>query len=451
MLTGNYIFIDISFIRMRNFLLIFGLLFLILSGFTAIAQEPLSLSASIENAIKNNYSIQISRNDSTIAANNNSSGNAGMLPSVDVTAGITKAVVNTNQEYSNGNIVKQSGANSDGINAGAHLNWVLFDGLKMFAAKSRLNAEADYYGVQLKIEIENTVAGVMENYFRAVSLLQDIRVLDSAIAIFDERVRIAELRFEVGSGSKLDLLQSQTDRNARKSLRLQQLLSYNNALASLNRLMGKNDFVSWRLTDSIVVSYKPTLDDLKKTVPLNNFELQAVKKQEETFKYRVDEVRALRYPLLNLNVDYNYSRTENEVGFALLNQNQGLYSGLTLSWNLFNGWNTNRQIKNAKLSLISASLLLSDTRLKIDQQLYVAFYQYEAEQEILELETQNAAVATENIKIALESFRLGSISGLQLKDAQNSYEAAMSRLISSKLQAKLSEITLMRLNGELVK
>ncbi len=417
----------------------------------ATAQDSLSLSASIESALKNNFNILISRNEAQVAVNNNTIGNAGMLPRLDLSAGITNASVNTEQEYSNGNIVNQDGAATEGLSAGAHFNWILFDGLKMFAARTRLNAEEDAWGIQLKIQIENTVAQVMENYFRAVSIQREIKVLDDAIAIFDERVRLAELRFEVGSGSKLDLLQSQTDRNARKSSRLQQLVAYNEALATLNRLMGKSDFINWQLTDSITINYTPVLEDLKKSAQVNNYELQWRKKQEEIYKSIINESRSLRYPVLNLNVDYNYSRTDNEVGFVLLNQNQGLYSGLTLSWNIFNGRNINREIKNAKLYWNNTSLLLADTRAKIDQELYIAFRQYESGMEILKLEQENAQVATENVTVALEAFRLGSISGLQLKDAQISYETALSRLVTAQLEAKRAEITLMRLNGELVK
>src|SRR5687768_5452223 len=106
----------------------------------ATAQETLSLSASLEAALKNNFSILISRNDQQIAGNNNSIGNAGMLPTLDVSAGVTNANLKTRQEYSNGNLVKQNGAQTDGLSAGAHFNWVLFDGLKMFASRSKLDA-----------------------------------------------------------------------------------------------------------------------------------------------------------------------------------------------------------------------------------------------------------------------------------------------------------------------
>ena len=421
------------------------------SIFKVQAQDPLSLSASIETALKNNYSILISRNNTQVASNDNSPGNAGMLPAVDLYGGISTASVNTEQEYSNGNIVKQDGASTDILQAGASLNWTLFDGLKMFATHSRLGAEEDASGIELKLQIENTVSAVMENYFRAVSLQQEIKVVVDAISMFDERVRISEMKYQVGSGSKLDLLQSKTDLNARRSLRLQLQISYDNAIAELNRLMGKSDFIAWQLTDSINITYKPVFEDLKKSVQTNNFELQMGRKQEEIFHDIVKEERSLRFPMLDLDVNYDYTRNENEVGFVLLNQNQGLSAGLTLSWNIFDGMNSNRRIKNAKINLSSTSLFLADTRARIEQQLYVAFKTFVAQQEILELEIQNAAVATENVNIAMESWKLGSISGLELKDAQNSYEGAQSRLVIAKFETKLSEITLMKLNGELVK
>jgi outer membrane protein TolC len=374
-----------------------------------------------------------------------------MLPVLDVSAGISTANVNTRQEYSNGNIVEQDGAGTDGVDAGLHFTWTLFDGMRMFATKSRLSTEEDASGLELKLQIENTVAGIMESYFRAVSLLEEIKVIEDAIQMFDERVRIAELRFQVGSGSKLDLLQSQTDRNARRSLRLQLFVNYQDAIANLNRLMGKDEFKEWLLTDSIVISYQPVLEDLRKSVMQKNYEIQLGQKQEEIFQHALNESRSYRLPVLDLNADYNYSRNENDVGFILLNRNQGFYSGLTLSWNIFNGFNTNREISNAKLNLNSTSLLLADTRSRIEHELYVAFNKFQSELEILNLEIENTAVATENVNVALESFRLGSISCLELKDAQNSYEGAQSRLVIAQLQAKLSEIELMRLNGELVK
>jgi outer membrane protein TolC len=122
-----------------------------------------------------------------------------------------------------------------------------------------------------------------------------------------------------------------------------------------------------------------------------------------------------------------------------------------LAWNLFNGLNTNRQIKNAKLNLNSTSLFLADTRARIEQELYVSYQRYQADREILNLEIQNVAVATENVFISMEAYRLGSVSGLALREAQDSFEEAYTRLLEARYLAKVSETNLMKLNGELVK
>ena len=63
----------------------------------------------------------------------------------------------------------------------------------------------------------------------------------------------------------------------------------------------------------------------------------------------------------------------------------------------------------------------------------------------------NLVFARENVTIALEAYLLGSISGLQLTEAQNSLEESYSRLIDARYMVKLSETALMKLNGDLMK
>src|SRR4051812_7501318 len=83
------------------------------------AQERLSLQDAIGIALKNNYSILISGNNYEIAKNNNTVGNAGMLPSVEGVAGNNKTVNDTKQEFSDGRSIDKSGINTKNVNAGA--------------------------------------------------------------------------------------------------------------------------------------------------------------------------------------------------------------------------------------------------------------------------------------------------------------------------------------------
>jgi outer membrane protein TolC len=183
----------------------------------------------------------------------------------------------------------------------------------------------------------------------------------------------------------------------------------------------------------------------------NNLKINLDFKSAELSGDMINEIRAMRYPWLYANVKYNFNKTENEAGFSLLNQNQGLNAGLTLSWNVFNGFNTGRQVKNAKINYQSSQLILEDTRSKIQTDLYIAFKKFESEKAILQLEESNLVFAKENVIVSLEAYRLGSISGIQLTEAQNSLEASYSRLIDARYMVKISETALMKLNGDLVK
>lgn len=438
---------------MKNLKSVFlSLLMLTASGTgTLLAQESLTLSAAIERTLKNNFFISISRNDSLISDNNNTIGNAGFLPTLDATAGVSTSVNNTEQEYSNGSTVKRDGAGTDNINAALRLNWTLFDGMRMFAAKSRLAAAEENAGYRLKNQIENVVSDLILAYFDVVRLQQAVRVMEETIRINDERVRIAQARFETGAASKLDFLQARVDRDARLSELMRMKNQLDESISTVNRLMGSGEFTPFTASDSISFTYRPDLSELTKSVNNRNSEILSQQSQFEMNRSLVNEYKASRFPWLNANVSYSYGRTENEVGFALLNQNQGLSAGLTLTWNLFGGFNTSREVKNAKLNVSTANLLLSEAKARISQQLAVAFRKYESDQAIVELEQGNLQYARENADVSLEAFRIGSISGIQLREAQNSYEQALLRLIEARYQAKISETVLMKLNGDLVR
>lgn len=434
---------------MKN--LLSALLILLVSAPAAQAQQWLTLSRAMEETLKNNFFINIVRNDSSVAANNNTWGNAGALPSLDVSAGISTAVNKTEQRFNNGNEIKQDGASTDNINAAVRLNWTLFDGMRMFAAKSRLAAGQEMAGWQLKAEMENKISELIAAYFNVVRLQQSLRVIEETIQINDERVGIAKARFEVGAASKLDYLQAKVDRDARMSEMLRLRNELQEAVASVNLLSGITEFREFYASDSITLEYQPQLNDIYNTFPSKNAEMQIGKSQIKINDKLISEYRSWRYPWLSANAGYSYSRNENEVGFSLFNSNQGLQAGLTLSWNLFNGLNTGRQIKNAKIQYSSANLLLDAARASISQQIAVAFRKYESDRAIVILEESGLSFARENADISLEAYRLGSISGIQLREAQNSYEMALNRLIDARYQAKLSETSLMKLNGDLIR
>jgi outer membrane protein TolC len=80
-----------------------------------------------------------------------------------------------------------------------------------------------------------------------------------------------------------------------------------------------------------------------------------------------------------------------------------------------------------------------------------AFTGYNNAKAVLLIEEENILLAKENVFIALETFRRGTTTFIELRTAQQSLADAYNRLIAARYNAKLAETELLRLNGGLLK
>jgi outer membrane protein len=435
--------------KLNKFILICLLSIFLLPFLTA--QEQLSLEQAIDIGLKSNYDITIEKNNATIASTNNTLGNAGMLPKIELQAATSLANNATKQEFSSGLIVDKSGVQSNNSNAGVYLTWTLFDGFKMFAAHSRLK-DLDAMGVLTsKIAIENTISQIIVTYYNVVRQKQLIKGLSDNILISEERLKIAELRFKIGSGSKLDVLQAKIDMNAQTSNLYRQKTFFSNLKLEMNQLLARNVDLEFDVQETIPVEFQLKFEELKIEIQNNNSAITLAQRNVMLKNHLLKETKSQLYPKLNLNSSYLFSRSENQAGFSLLNQNLGLNLGLTASWTIFNGFNTRNQIKNAYLQSENANLEYKIVKLQLEQSLLSSFKKYQEDQKVLLLEEDNTLLTKEAVNIALERFRIGSSTSVELKEIQKSYDDALTRLADARYSAKVSETQLMKLSGKVLK
>jgi outer membrane protein len=428
--------------------------FLVFFLFTALglhAQEKLNLQQAIEIALQKNYGINIARTDASISKISNSYGNAGFLPTITLLGGLGRSSYNTKQEFNSGASVNRKNALSSNLNSSVALSWTLFDGMKMFATKDRLETLEAQGETNLKIAMENTVKELIVLYFDVVRQQQLIKATRESIKISEEREKIARKKFEIGSGSKLDLLQATVDLNAQRSQLLRLNTSIQGAIASLNQLLTKNTGDTYSVEDSISINTSLGYESLKQNLSRTNNQLKLSQQNIEIANYNLKEVKSAALPQVGMNVAYNVSNTRNQVGLILLNQNIGLNAGLTASWTLFDGTRNKTQAAIARYNVLRTTIQLDNLRSTLDVSLLNAWRSYQNALEILKLEEGNIDIAEENVRIALERFRLGSSTTIELMIAQQSYQDALTRLVSIRYEAKLAETELLRLEGTLVK
>jgi outer membrane protein len=427
--------------------------FISLFPFFSYAQETklLSYEKAIELALQNNFDIQLAKNASKQTSIQNTYGAAGFLPDLDILANTGAANNSTRQEFSNGLIVDKNGVSSSTLNAGAYLSWTIFDGMKMFATKQKLNLLQEQGELSLKITIENTIEKVTLAYYQIVKQEQLIRGILKARALTELRLKIAQKKIEVGSGSKVEMLQAQMDLNAQKSNLIAQENLLNTYTYELNLLL-KNETNQLFVVDSLFLfDSLQTFDDLRNKVSNANTSLLLVQRNKDMQKQTIQEIRANQLPKVGLSANYLFGRNENEAGFSLLNQNLGYQFGLNLSWKLFSGFTTQNQLKVAKLNYLNTALEVDKTSAILSAAVTIAYRWWAGNIEIVSLEEDNILLANENLKISAERLKLGLANYLEIKESENSYELAINRLVNARYNLKEAETNLKKLSGMLLK
>jgi outer membrane protein TolC len=135
----------------------------------------------------------------------------------------------------------------------------------------------------------------------------------------------------------------------------------------------------------------------------------------------------------------------------LFNQNNGYNFGFAASVPIFNRFNARRLIKQAELDIQYQQLFFENQRSLINTGISNAFKDYEYQKRALALEEENIQLAKENVAIALERFRQGVSTNLELREAQISLQDAYNRLIAARYNTKVAEIELLRLKGDIIR
>jgi outer membrane protein TolC len=415
------------------------------------AQEVLRVDDVIKMALEKNYSVLISKNEQAIAKVQNNIGAAGMSPSLSVNGSINTANINSYQVFNTGAIQDRAGAVNFGTGASLNLDWTIFDGLRMFAVRKRLNMNEELSAIELKRQMENTIYEVVVAYYDIVRNNQLIRAARQNLVLYEERRKIAQLRMEIGSDSKVDLLLSQSDENRARAGIIQLEIDLLNSRVNLNTLMGRGVDTEFQAEDTIVINFNPALEELKKAASASNSSLLASRQNENIFSQSVREARSANLPFITINGAYVFTRNQSQAGFVFLNRQNGLNAGVSARWLLFNGGRNKKLIEERNLLYLNQRYLTDLTQLQVDGQVYVNYQGFLLNRKIVDMELQNLRDSREVQTISLERYRIGKSGLLETIETQKNLEDAQVRFINALYNTKVAETGLLRVNGSLVK
>jgi outer membrane protein len=413
------------------------------------AQQLLTVKEAIAIALENNYDIKLFQNNLRVAQENVTPGNAGMLPTVTGNLNQNNSRSNSNQTQANGDVRALDNAKNNSLNYGISVGWTVFDGLGMFSRYETLKELQKQGEAELQRSVVTRISDVISTYYTIVEQQNLLSAIDSSIVISQERLRTAENRFSIGKASRLEVLNVQVNLNTDESNRIKQHNVVKNLKIALNNLLARDLQQDFQVIREVTIDETLTLGNLLEQSKSTNPDLILISINRRLAELEEKTIKANRYPTVRLNGGYNFSESESSLGFVAESRSRGLTYGVTASVNIFDGFNQRRNERIAKIRIENADLQLSQINQQIESEIAQAYNVYKTNLELVKLEEKNEQIARQNMNITLDKYKIGTLSAVEFRDAQENFINAVSRFNSAKTQAKLSETLLMELIGKI--
>jgi outer membrane protein TolC len=272
--------------------------------------------------------------------------------------------------------------------------------------------------------------------------------LKYAVSLSKERLRIVEASYQVGALSRLDLQQARVYFNADSSLLIQQYETLNSSRIRLNELMGVDVDLQFVAADSTIrFDRNLSKEQLYDHALQQNTRLLLGEKNKTLSELELKTLQSRNYPYVRLNSSYGFTHYNYNTGAFDRQRAWGPTAGITLGITLFDGLNRKREQRNARIALQNRELQIERLQLALKSEFANTWMAYQNNIELTNLETESLENAELNYEIAMERYKVRDLSGLELREAQNSLIEAEQRLLTAQFKTKLYEISLLQLSG----
>lgn len=448
------------------------LLVLLFCGFRLSAQEDLSLSDAIQISLERNYGILIEHKNVIVASNNNTWGEAGRLPTINLTATSNNSIRNqqSDNQFFSGTLFpgfELDNQQTFSVTPGVAVSWNIFQGNRAIISKTRL--------VQLQMESEqnaevvvaNTIQAIILAYYLASLEAQRLDEFQKQLKLSGDKFNYVKVKYDIGGAITSDVLLEENNYLTDSANFINQQLSLNNAIRNLNLLMVEPDL---NKTYNLIDLLEPDdsdyqYQDLENAAFSDNVDLKRIYLSQMILETTTKQQRSAFYPTLALNGGYNWNRNVANLTNAnytgpnadyqnppdpLVSKTGTYFANFTLSFTLFDGKRINRAIKNAVVQEDLGNLRVEQLKQSVTGDLSDAYDQYLVRKQLQGINTRRRVAAEINLNNSEEKFRNGSINSFDYRDVQNNYLSAAIQELQSTYNLIDSKVILMRLTGGLL-
>ena len=414
--------------------------------------ELLGREEAVALVLENNLGIQVSRNIREIDANNASILNSRFLPTISANAGGNINRENTEGQLANGDVRTAEGAETRRYNASINMNYTLFDGMGRYYNYKRFRERSEQSELEVRQTIELTILQLFSVYYEVARLEENKANLQAALDISRNRLQRARYQFEFGQGTGLDVLNAEVDVNTDSVNLLNASQTLRNTKRDLNLILNRE--LTQVFDADTTVQFLPELkmEDIMDRARENNIRMLLAEKDILISEYDLKASRSGYLPTIGLTGSYGWNEFSNNspLAFVLQNTSTAINGGVNLTWNLFDGGTTITANRNARITLENQQLLRKQTEMEVDRDIQNAYGDYENALFVLEVQQKNLQTNQDNFTRSNERYQLGQITSIEFRQAQLNYLLAVLAKSQAKYNAKLAELQLLQVSGELL-
>ncbi len=442
---------------------------LILISFSVFSQEQLSISDAIAIGMEKNYDIRIVSKENLIAQNNNAWGEAGILPTITLSA--TSNNNRRNQESDNqffgGQLFPGFELNDQraySVSPSGQASWTLFQGNRAIINKrilASIQAESEQ---NAEVVISNTIQAIVLGYYLAVLEKERLEEFQKQLDLSSQKYDYIKAKYDLGSIVTGDVLLEENNYLTDSVNYINQVLVYRNSIRALNTLLAiENINTDYVLTDSLV--YDETVydyADLEMAMMDENIDLKRIYISQTILEDQVKLQRSSLYPTLSMNAGYTWNRNISDLTNAdysgpndsyqnppepLISKTGTYFANFTLAINLYDGGRVNRAIKNAIIQQDISNIQIDQMKTDLTQVLSQTYDEYNTRRNIYFIEHRKKMGAETNLRISEEKFKNGTINSFDYRIIQNNYLTAAIQELNALYLLVDSKVSLMRLTG----
>ncbi len=397
------------------------------------SNQSLSLEDCIDLGLKHNQSLAINRYETDRSVSQAKSNISVILPTVN---------------YS----LSGSSSETGGLGWNGHFSQSLsisqniWDGGRWWNTLKSAKVAQDLAEIQLTSYELSTIYQVKVAFYNFLSTLKLLDVYHENLTSSDYQHQLTLERFKLGAASQNDTLRTRVNIEQSRLQIINGEADLQSRSRDLNIILGREWDSPLSLREPAWQAVEvPSISSIIDEALTSNPQLKLLDRNKTVSAYNVKIAKAGYIPSLGLNASYNNSALA--LGEILGENTASLSTGLSLSWNLFNGTRTKRTVEQSKISAKIARENFDLTKRNLQKDLAQALERMETLKTSIEISQFIQSASEQDLLLAQEQYKIGSLSILDVLRITASFEDAKSNLIRTQYNLKIAEAGLHQLMG----